>query len=164
MSLLGIGLNSTNTYGKKEDKLTWWPKKNKWKEFRTPSQASKEECTKLIKHLLSHYQINPETHYVHFPKEEDVESSESSSDEDDDARKSSDEDDDSSGDINVGDKEEIDLGNEDVENDNRPDGIEEMQNEYARYQAEELVAVPKPSKKQKRQNYVELNNQKKRNK
>ena len=101
---------------------------------------------------------------MHFPKEEDVESSESSSDEDDDARKSSDEDDDSSGDINGGDKEEGDLGNEDVENDNRPDGIEEMQNEYARYQAEELVAVPKPSKKQKRQNYVELNNQKKRNK
>ena len=35
-------------FGKAEDKPAWWPKKPKWKKFRNPSKASKEECTLLI--------------------------------------------------------------------------------------------------------------------
>ena len=47
-ALLDFGRNAWKTYGKAEDKPVWWPKNPKWKNFRNPSKASKEECTLLI--------------------------------------------------------------------------------------------------------------------
>ena len=47
-ALLDFGCNAPKTYGKAEDKPVWWPKNPKWKNFRNPSKASKEECTLLI--------------------------------------------------------------------------------------------------------------------
>ena len=71
--------------GNKEDKPAWWPRRPKWKHFRGPSRASKEETTILIRLLLEHYNVDPDIHYVGYPEEEDDSSSEESSDEDDDA-------------------------------------------------------------------------------
>ena len=41
MTLMGYGLNSKLTYGSKDDKTAWWPKRPKWKNFRSPSKVSK---------------------------------------------------------------------------------------------------------------------------
>ena len=90
MTLLGFGLNSKLAYGNKEDKPAWWPRRPKWKYFRGPSRASKEETTTLIRLLLEHYNVNPDIHYVGYPEEEhdssSEESSEERSDDDDDAQ------------------------------------------------------------------------------
>ena len=77
MKILGFGLNAPKAYGRIEDKPDWWPKKPKWKDFRNPSKASKEDCTKVIRKLLAHHGINAEEYYVDFPNE-DMESSDSS--------------------------------------------------------------------------------------
>ena len=76
MSLLGFGLNSSLAYGKKEDKPAWWPKRPKWKNFRSPSRIAKEECTMLIRKLLFHYQVDPDVHYQGYPEEEEDSSGE----------------------------------------------------------------------------------------
>ena len=78
MKVLGFGLNSPRSYGKEEDKPEWWPKRPKWKNFRNPSKASKDECTKLIKKLLEYHGIEAEKYYVNYPCEEQEDSSESS--------------------------------------------------------------------------------------
>ena len=67
MTLLGFGLNSKLAYGNKEDKPAWWPRRPKWKHFRGPSRASKEETTILIRLLLEHYNVDPDIHYVGYP-------------------------------------------------------------------------------------------------
>ena len=77
MGILGFGLNSMRTYGRDIDKPVWWPRKPKWKNFRNPSKASKEECTVIIKSLLEHYSIDPTIHYVDYPEDEDDSSSDS---------------------------------------------------------------------------------------
>ena len=77
-SLLGFGKNATKTYGKAEDKPAWWPKNPKWKDFRAPSKASKDECTLLIKLLLEHYSLDPSIYYMNYPDEEMEDSSNSS--------------------------------------------------------------------------------------
>ena len=95
ISLLGFGKNSTKVYGKAEDKPAWWPKIPKWKEFRAPSKASKDECTLLIKLLLEHYSLDPSIYYMNYPDEEmedgSSESSDSSQEEDEDEYEGNDE-------------------------------------------------------------------------
>ena len=131
MTLMGYGLNSKLSYGSKDDKPAWWPKRPKWKNFRSPSKVSKEECTSLIRLLLQHHGVDPDIHYVGYPEEEE----ESSSDDSDD----SDHDDD-----NV----------ESMQNVNPEDAgrLDDLEEEYEQYQAREVQS----SKKQKRRhNYVE---------
>ena len=82
-AVMGFGLNAVKTYGKEEDKPAWWPRKPKWKYFRSPSKASKEEATTLIKCMLEYYNIDPNVHYVAYPKEEDGRDDSSSSSSDD---------------------------------------------------------------------------------
>ena len=84
-ALLDFGQNATKTYGKAEDKPVWWPRRPKWKKFKSPSKASKEECTLLIQLLLEHFGIDANTYYVNYPDEEgDNDSSSDSSGEEDD--------------------------------------------------------------------------------
>ena len=94
-SLLGFGKNATKVYGKAEDKPAWWPKIPKWKEFRAPSKASKDECTLIIKLLLEHYSLDPSIYYMNYPDEEmedgSSESSDSSQEEDEDEYEGNDE-------------------------------------------------------------------------
>ena len=80
-SMLDFGLNAQHTYGKAEDKPVWWPKRPKWKEFKNPSKASKDETTTIIRHLLQHHGINPNKHYLYYPEEEEDDNDSSSSDE-----------------------------------------------------------------------------------
>ena len=115
MSILDFGLNSPKTYGKKEDKPVWWPKKPKWKNFRNPSKVSKDECTAIIKLLLEHYGIYPEIHYVNFPDEESEESSDSSSEEED-AGNRDDEEEEDDGDEEEDSSEEEENGNKRARN------------------------------------------------
>ena len=63
-------------HGKAEDKPAWWPKIPKWKEFRAPSKASKDECTLLIKLLLEQYSLDTSIYYMNYPDEEVEDSSE----------------------------------------------------------------------------------------
>ena len=149
MTLLGFGLNSKLAYGNKEDKPAWWPRRPKWKYFRGPSRASKEETTTLIRLLLEHYNVNPDIHYVGYPEEEDDSSSEESNEE------SSDDDD-----------------NDDAENDAREDGeqdeevqlnvdhdvgrMENMEEEYERFQERELQSNNNRKNKKVRRNYVNI--------
>ena len=75
-SLQDFGLNAGKTYGKKEDKPLWWSRRLKWKKFRCPSKAGKDECTAMIRLLLEHCGIDPSIHY----EEEGVMNSSSESD------------------------------------------------------------------------------------
>ena len=81
LKILGFGRNAAKAYGRDEDKPSWWPKKPKWNNFWCPSKSSKEECTKLIRRLLSSHSIDPETYYIDYPNEENDSSSDSSSSE-----------------------------------------------------------------------------------
>ena len=81
-AILGFGLNSSKTYGLKEDKPVWWPRRPKWKKFRSPSKVSKEECTMLIRLLLEHYGIDVNVDYIGYPEGEHEESSSDSSEDD----------------------------------------------------------------------------------
>ena len=83
MKILGFRLISPKSYGTEEDKPEWWPKKTKWKTFRNPSKASKDECTKVIRRLLAFHGIDAEKFYVKYPSEEqDSSKSSKSSDSD----------------------------------------------------------------------------------
>ena len=82
-ALLCFGSNAEKTYGKEEDKPAWWPKKTKWKTFKSPSKASKEENTRIIRCLLEYHGIDPNIHYINYPEEEGEETSDSSESEDD---------------------------------------------------------------------------------
>ena len=73
-------MGNLKTYGKEEYKPAWWPKKPKWKTFKSPSKASKEENTRIIRCLLEHHGIDPNIHYL---EEEGEETSDSSESEDD---------------------------------------------------------------------------------
>lgn len=84
LALLNFGLNAKKAYGNIDDKPAWWPRRPKWKNFKNPSKASKDECTLLIRCLLRHYSIDPNMHYVGYPDEELEQSSSDSSDSDDD--------------------------------------------------------------------------------
>ena len=48
MQIFGFGLNAPRACGREADKPEWWPKKPKWKTFK----SSKDECTKFIRRLL----------------------------------------------------------------------------------------------------------------
>ena len=142
MTLLGFGLNSRLACGNKEDKPAWWPRRPKWKYFRGPSRASKEESTNLIRLLLEHYNVDPDIHYVGYLEEEDDSSSEESSDDDDaqnDAREDGEQDDEVQ--LNV----DHDVG--------RMENIEE---EYERFQERELQTNNNRKKKKVRRNYVNI--------
>ena len=77
-------MNAKKTYGNAEDKPDWWPKKIKWKYFKSPSKANKEESTLLIHCLIEHYGIDANIHYVNYPEEDGEETSESSESDDGD--------------------------------------------------------------------------------
>ena len=111
-ALLDFGLNAPRTYGKAEDKPVWWPRRPKWKKFRNPSKASKEDCTLLITLLLEHYGIDAKMHYVYYPEEEGEESESSGDDDDGDA-------------LNGGELEEM-SGEEEQEEEEEEEEGEEM--------------------------------------
>ena len=142
MTLLGFGLNSKLAYGNKEDKPAWWPRRPKWKYFRGPSRASKEESTNLIRLLLEYYNVDPDIHYVGYPEEEDDSSSEESSDDDDaqnDAREDGEQDDEVQ--LNV----DHDVGR-----------MENFEEEYERFQERELHTNNNRKKNKVRRNYVNI--------
>ena len=95
-ALLDFGQNATKTYGKAEDKPVWWPRRPKWKTFKSPSKASKEECTLRIRLLLEHFGIDANTYYVNYPDGEgdNDSSSDFGGEEDDHVDDDDDEDDD----------------------------------------------------------------------
>ena len=67
-AILDFGRNALKTYGKKEDKPLWWPKLPKRKKFRCHLKDSKDECTKLIQHLLEHFGVDVSKHYIGYPE------------------------------------------------------------------------------------------------
>ena len=181
-ALLGFGLNAKKSYGNAADKPAWWPKGIKWKHFKSPSKACKEENTLLIRCLLEHYGIDAIIHYVHYPEEEVEETSESSESdnggwegcENPDEKDSSREEDENS-------REEENSGEENspesvpgpsladrvnfisqqslVDNPNiqrRERRMHELEEELRRYQLEDDSSDSNGKEKRKRKNYVEI--------
>ena len=102
-AILDFGRNAIKTYGKKEDKPLWWPRRPKWKKFRCPSKVSKDVCNQLIQCLLEHYGVDASQHYIGYP--EDELSSNSSSDSEEETEVVS------GGDDPVADDDEEEFGN-----------------------------------------------------
>ena len=66
-SRLDFGKNAIKTYVNADNKPAWWPKIPKWKEFRSPSKATKDECTLLVVLLPEHYIKDPSIYYMNYP-------------------------------------------------------------------------------------------------
>ena len=181
-ALLGFGLNAKKSYGNAADKPAWWPKGIKWKHFKSPSKACKEENTLLIRCLLEHYGIDANIHYVHYPEEEGEETSESSESDDGgwegcenpDEKDSSREEDENlreeenSGEENspesvpgpsLADRVNFISQQSLVDNPNiqrRERRMHELEEELRRYQIEDDSSDSNGKEKRKRKNYVEI--------
>ena len=119
-ALLDFGKNAAKTYGKAEDKPVWWPRRPKWRKFRSPSKVSKEVCTLLIRLLLEHFGIDANTYYVNYPDEEggNASSSDSSGEEEDYVNDDDEDDEDDEDDSDDSDHASIEIdendGNQDL--------------------------------------------------